>query len=240
MTTDSTPRAAKPQTTSAAAATPGEQAESTATSQPVKLRGGRRLVALAAAGIRDPISVGTFAPSSQALANRLASVVPTVAHHDSPVVVELGAGTGEITPAIMRRAGSSARVIAIEHDPKLAAILDRRGLGAEVVAADAMLLPRLLAERGIERVDAVVSAIPFTLMPMDGQRAMLDAVHASVHPNGVFTTVAYAAGLQLPGAVRFRRELGLRFDEVLPTRTIWRNFLPAMTYVCRHPRRAGA
>lgn len=235
MTTDSTPRAAKPQRPSAAA-TPGEETAPTAPAQQGNSNGGRRLAALAAAGIRDPIAVGTFAPSSQALANRLASVVPTVDHHESPVVVELGAGTGEITPAIMRRAGEKARVIAIESDPRLAGILDRRQLGAEVIAADAILLPRLLAERGIERVDAVVSAIPFTLMPTDGQRAMLDAVHSSVRGDGVFTTVAYAAGLQLPGAVRFRRELIRRFDEVLPTRTIWRNFLPAMTYVCRHPR----
>lgn len=199
-------------------------------------RVGRRLAALAAAGLRDPLAVGTFAPSSQALADRLASIVPTPAQHRAPVVVELGAGTGEITPAIMRRVGPEARVIAVESDAKLAAILDRRKLGVEVLAVDAAKLPELLAERGIEQADAVVSAIPFTLMPVDGQRGMLRAVHACVRPDGVFTTVAYAAGLQLPGAVRFRRELGAMFDEVLPTRTVWRNFLPAMSYVCRYPR----
>lgn len=234
MTTDSTPRAAKPPADTSSAPGTARSAQNgwPAARQPI----GARLAALAAAGLRDPLAVGTFAPSSRALADRLASVVPAPAQHPAPVVVELGAGTGEITPAIMRRVGPQARVFAVESDTKLAAILERRRLGVEVLAADARLLPQLLGERNVEQADAVVSAIPFTLMPVEGQRTMLRAVHACVRPDGVFTTIAYAVGLQLPGAVRFRRELDAVFHEVLATRTVWRNFLPAMSYVCRYPK----
>ena len=40
----------------------------------------------------------------------------------------------------------------------------------------------------------------------------------------------------MDGARRFRALLDEVFDEVLTTRTVWRNLPPAVSYVCRRPR----
>jgi len=196
-------------------------------------RNGRRGVYLAAA-LRAPREVGTVTPSGKALADRLAVVVPR--REDRPqVVVELGAGAGEVTEAIVRRAAPGTRVIAVEKDPELAGRLRDRGLAADVVTADALELPHLLAERGLERADVIVSVLPWTLLSPARQRQFLDVFTTVLSADGVFTAAAYSSGFWTPTARRFRAELCRAFHEVVPTRTLWPNLPPAMTYICRQP-----
>jgi hypothetical protein len=51
----------------------------------------------------------------------------------------------------------------------------------------------------------------------------------------VFTTFAYLNTVIQPNSRRFLALLRETFDEVLPTRAIWGNYPPALTYVCRRP-----
>lgn len=202
---------------------------------PMSRRSGGWRAYLAAAR-RSPLEVGTVTPSSRALAERLAAVVRC--RGDGPqVVVEVGAGAGEVTEAIVERAAPGTTVIAVEKDPELAERLRARGLAAEVVTADALTLPALLTERGLARVDVIVSVLPWTLLPPARQGEFLDVFHGALRPDGVFTAVAYSSGYWTPTARRFRTELHRRFHEVVPSRTTWRNLPPAMTYICRQPVR---
>lgn len=189
--------------------------------------------AFLAAALRSPREVGTLLPSGAALAHRLAAVVPRGAHEQ--VVVELGAGTGAVTAEIARRAGPGAQLIAIEQDAALAQQLRERNLGAHVVAADALSLPEILADQGVEGADAIISVLPWTLLPSGRQRQLLDVIHHALRPGGVFTAAAYSAGYWTPTARRFRAMLSRSFHEVVPTRSMWNNLPPAMTYICRQP-----
>lgn len=197
---------------------------------------GRSRAAFLAAALRSPLEVGTLLPSGPALARRLAAVVPRDAPgHRRPVVVELGAGTGAVTVEIARRAGSGSTLIAIEKDAAMAEQLRSRGLRAEVVTADALALPDILADHGLERADAIVSVLPFTLLPPARQRELVEAIREALRPDGVFTAAAYSAGYPTPTARRFRGELQRSFHEVVPTRSMWDNLPPAMSYICRQP-----
>lgn len=88
---------------------------------------------------------------------------------------------------------------------------------------------------GPGEVDAVVSALPWTLIPERAQERIIGAVARVLAPGGSFTTIAYLTGTPFGPGRRFRGRLGAAFDEVLTTRTIWRNLPPARTYVCRRP-----
>lgn len=187
------------------------------------------------AALRSPLEVGTVTPSGTALAERLAAVVRRTGRPQ--VVVEVGAGTGEVTGAIVARAAPGTLVLAVEKDPALADALRARGLDAEVVTADALTLPTLLTERGLTQADVIVSVLPWTLLPAARQAEFLGAFARALHPDGVFTAAAYSGGYWAPSARRFRARLAATFDEVVPTRTTWRNLPPAMTYVCRRPIR---
>lgn len=185
--------------------------------------------------VRRPKVIGALIPSSPALARRLAAVVPST---ESPVVVELGAGTGAVSTAIARRMPESGRHVAVELDGELAAHLQEAFPRIDVAHANAIHLDTVLGERGLDSVDAVVGGLPWSLIGPPQQQRILDHVAKVLAPNGAFTTFAYLHALPLGGARSFRELLEATFDEVLPTRVVWRNFPPALTYVCRRPHRS--
>jgi phospholipid N-methyltransferase len=208
----------------------GCKPRTSATRRPAR-RGARR--AFLAAALRKPGQVGAVAPSSASLAALLAAVVP---RSGTPVVVELGPGTGAVTAAIDARLPSGARHLAVELDPRMAGYLRRAHPDLEVVEGDAAALGPLLAERGLERVDAVVSGLPWALFDDATQASILGQVAGVIGPDGAFTTFAYRHGMALAAARRFRRALHATFVEVVLTPTVWRNVPPAFAYICRHPR----
>ncbi|MFI5911702.1 class I SAM-dependent methyltransferase [Dactylosporangium sp. NPDC051541] len=191
------------------------------------------LLTFLSAAARNPKVVGAIAPSAGPLCRRLALVVPAT----RPVtVVELGAGTGVVSDAIGRRLRPGSRHIAVEIDERLAARLRARRPHLEIVVGDAADVGAILTARGIEQVDAVVSGLPWSLIPADRQGRILSDVGRLLGPGAAFTTFAYLHALPLPGARRLRRLLHESFDEVITSRGIWRNTPPALTYVCRRPR----
>lgn len=193
----------------------------------------RHVVALLAAVVRSPATVGAVAPCSSQLAARLAAVVPRVG---DPVVVELGPGTGSVTTAIECRLGGRGRHVAVEIDPVLANYLRAEHPGVEVLVGDAVELERLFAVHQLPAVDVVVSGLPWSLIDPERQRAIVEATARSMARRGCFTTFAYVHALSMSRARQFRTLLGEIFDEVLTTRTIWWNLPPAVTYACRRPR----
>jgi phospholipid N-methyltransferase len=185
--------------------------------------------------IRSPVRTGAIAPSSRRLS---AAVTVPIAERGDPVVVELGPGTGPFTAEIQRRLDGRGRHLAVEINPRLAAHLTGRHPGVEIVVDDAKRLPDLLAERGVEAADVIVSGLPWAAFSAGLQAELLGAVLASLRPGGAFTTFAYIHAMYLGPALRFRRRLGEAFEEVVPGRTVWRNLPPAFVYHARRPRTA--
>ncbi len=182
--------------------------------------------------VSKPGQVGAVAPSSPHLAREIASVVPRTG---SPVVVELGPGTGALSAAIANRLPAGGRHVAIELDSGMVEHLNRALPWLEVIQGDASDLGALLSAAGIDRVDAVVSGLPWSIFPAKLQHDILQQVGSVLTPGGAFTTFAYLHALGMSGARQFRRRLDVSFDEVITSRTVWRNMPPARTYVCRRP-----
>lgn len=193
----------------------------------------RHLGTFLAAVLRSPATMGAVVPSSRRLARRLAAVVPGAGE---PVVLELGPGTGATTAVIAERLGGRGRHLAVEIDPVLAAHLRAEHPGVEVLLGDAAQLGDLLDGAGVPAVDAVLSGLPWSLFGEPVQHRILDGSARALAPGGTFSTFAYVHALPLGGARRFRALLDEVFDEVLTTRTVWRNLPPAVSYVCRRPR----
>jgi phosphatidylethanolamine/phosphatidyl-N-methylethanolamine N-methyltransferase len=189
--------------------------------------------AFLAAALRRPATMGAVTPSSPRLGAVLASVVP---HTGEPVVVELGPGTGAVSAVIAERLPPGGRHLAVELDPDMVAYLRRTRPQLEVVAGNAADLATLLAERGIDTVDAVVCGLPWALFDDATQTALLGEISRVIGSRGAFTTFAYLHSMTLAAARRFRRTLRDTFEEVLVSATVWRNVPPAFVYVCRRPR----
>jgi phosphatidylethanolamine/phosphatidyl-N-methylethanolamine N-methyltransferase len=109
--------------------------------------------------LKNPAAVGAIAPSSPYLARAMAQPADQF-----DVIIELGAGTGVITEALIER-NPWARLIAFELDPTLAGQLAARYPRVDVVAGcfheQAQILDSL-PERAL-----IVSALPFRSLPRD-------------------------------------------------------------------------
>ncbi|MFC4013756.1 class I SAM-dependent methyltransferase [Nonomuraea purpurea] len=185
--------------------------------------------------VRSPLRTASVAPSSAWLAAQMVVGVP---ERGEPVVVELGAGTGAFTSAIQHRLAGRGRHVVVELNDRFAEGIARAYPSVEVVCEDATRLPELLAKRGIGPVDVVVSGLPWVAYA--GEPPLIASVAGALAPGGVYTQFAYT---WTRWAVPARRLLdGLRgeFEEVVTTRTVWRNLPPAVVYVARRPRNARA
>ncbi len=101
--------------------------------------------------------VGAVAPSSARLARAMA-----VAAEGAERVVELGAGTGAVTAALLERHAAGA-LTAVEIDPHWAAALARRFPDVDVRCAPADEVLQRLAATGEAVV--LVSSLPFRSLP---------------------------------------------------------------------------
>jgi len=167
--------------------------------------------------LHRPGELGTFLPSSRFLESRIVRLGKLQA--DS-AVVELGPGIGGTTKAILRDLPPTARLIAVELnadfiDP-LRAIGDPRLSVHHGTAED---LPQILEEHALESVDVIFSGIPFSTIPPETGRSILECAWTALSPGGRF--VAYQLRSQVK---RLGREFMGRPDvefELLNIPPLW-------------------
>jgi phospholipid N-methyltransferase len=187
----------------------------------------REHAAFLAAFLRSPFSVGSVAPSSRWLAERMVREADLT---HTRTVVELGPGTGAITHAIVRALPGEALLLAVEFDPAFAAALARVFPRARVVNDTAERLPELLAQQGRAQADCILSSLPFAAFPRAQQERLLDAALRALAPGGRFVTYAYLPAAWLATGRNLRRLLASRFPRLDVTPVVWRNLPPAFVY----------
>lgn len=183
--------------------------------------------------VQNPSKVGAVLPTSEHVARAVADVVPS---GGPSTVLELGPGTGALSEPIRQRVAPGSRHLAVEIDPELVRFLNRTKPWLEVIQGDASDLRKLLAEADVDQVDAVISSIPWTLLPGDKQRELLREAASVMSQDAVFTTVTYLTTLWRAQTKEFIDALDDTFDEVFPRSAVWRNVPPARVYACRRPK----
>ncbi|MFJ9250809.1 class I SAM-dependent methyltransferase [Streptomyces sp. NPDC101776] len=175
--------------------------------------------------LRRPLMTGAVAASSRRLAHVMTEGIGL---ERARTVVELGPGTGVFTDAILARLAPGARLVAIELNPVLAARLSatRRDTRLTVIRGSAAELTATVGEP----VDAVVSGLPWTVMPRERRGHILDAVTEVLTPGGRFTTFAYLHAARTPPARHLTAELACRFDRLERSKTVWANLPPAFVH----------
>ncbi len=175
--------------------------------------------------LRAPLQTGAFMPSSGPLVRTMAAQLDP--GHDG-FVVELGAGTGVVTRALLERGVHAERLVVIERSPEFCRLVGRKFPEIAVVRGDAQHLRHLLHHRGVGQVSAVVSSLPLLSLPFSTQRDILRESVQVLEPGGVFVQFTYGTGSPVqPGLVR---RLGL---DGRPVARVWRNLPPAVVWCYR-------
>jgi len=109
---------------------------------------------------RDPVAVGLPFPSSCWTARRLARAALDAAIPGSGPLLELGAGTGPVTEALLRAGCRVDQLIAVERDAELCRSLEKRFRGLHVVHGNGLHIDDIVARARLASVSAVLSGLP--------------------------------------------------------------------------------
>jgi phosphatidylethanolamine/phosphatidyl-N-methylethanolamine N-methyltransferase len=169
--------------------------------------------------LANPLQMGSIIPSSPALCRRIARLVSRA---EDEVVVELGAGTGVVSRALLAAGVPAEKLVVIEIVPEMAAHLRTALPGVNVICGDAFELARDLPERLHSKVGTAICGIPLVMLPLEQQRRFVAAVEA-VAPGRGFLLYTYCITSPLPYqalGLQARREAWTPLN--FPPASVWR------------------
>jgi phospholipid N-methyltransferase len=169
--------------------------------------------------LNNPRPIGSALPSSPFLARRMASYLPRAPRG---YVIELGAGTGAITAALLKRGIPPEQIVCVERSETMVRLLKRRFPFVNIALGDAsglrVLLRTCLAREDVE-VSHVVSSLPLRSLPETVVRNIMREVYAILPKEGKLVQYTYSLGkaphASLSGFKRIR------------TTVVWANVPPA-------------
>ena len=167
------------------------------------LKGPRRLVRRAARRavsprwqflrgfLKHPVMVGSIIPSSKVLIDRMLGPVDW---DQTKLFVEYGPGVGTFTRPILDRLGPDSTLIAIDTNPDFIKYLkedidDPRLVAVSGSAAD---VETIIADRGFDHADYVLSGLPFSTLPPGVGDAIGQATANVIRNGGAFLVYQFS------------------------------------------------
>lgn len=174
--------------------------------------------------LQKPLQIAAVNPSGARLADAIARCIDL--SRPGPVL-ELGAGTGSLTQGLVRAGCPPERIIALESEPRLVAVLRREFPAMRVIQGDATRIGDYLAGT-VDRLASVVSSLPIKWFPVEAQYAVVRPCLDLLGPSGRFLQMTNAFTSPLAA-----ERLGIAGREV---GRVWLNILPAQIWAySKHP-----
>ena len=141
--------------------------------------------------LKHPVMVGSIIPSSRVLIEKMLGPVDW---ENTKLFVEYGPGVGTFTRPILEKLGPDATLLTIDtnadftkflkesiDDPRLIAVT---GSAAEV--------EKILADRGFDKADYVLSGLPFSTLPAGVGEDIAEATANVIRPGGAFLVYQFS------------------------------------------------
>lgn len=172
--------------------------------------------------LRAPAAIGAVCASSRWLAREIAVHVPA----GDGLVVELGAGTGIVTDALLSKRGVSPdRLIVIERSEAFVRHLRRRFPGIAVICGDAAQLDELLPRD--RHIDALISSLPLRSLSQPLRRRIIDQWAQALDQDSVLIQYTYDIRWQTHTCACDQSFV------VHDSRIVWANLPPARVLLAR-------
>lgn len=146
--------------------------------------------------LKNPRQLGTLAPISVKLS--MLAAKEAVSHYKPGTpVVEIGAGTGRLTRALLRQGVQPQDLTVVELDSEMCAFLRASIPHIHVIEGDANHLADLVAPEICEKVGVVVSAIPLMYLDEKLRKSLISAAFSILRPEAKIVHVTYNPGSPL-------------------------------------------
>jgi phospholipid N-methyltransferase len=170
--------------------------------------------------VKHPVMVGSIIPSSKRLIDQMLAPVDW---GNTKLFVEYGPGVGTFCRPILDKLGPDAMLIAIDTNPDFVDYLKREieDPRFHVVNGSAADVESIVAEKGFEKADYVISGIPFSTLPDGVGEEIGKATGRVIRPGGAFLVYQFSP--------KCRDYIAPNFDRVDRGRAWW-NIPPAVLF----------
>jgi phosphatidylethanolamine/phosphatidyl-N-methylethanolamine N-methyltransferase len=166
----------------------------------------------------NPRAMGAIMPSSKYLAREMAAHII----HKDKLIVELGAGTGIVTEALLREGIHPENIIIIEYSSDFVKKLQERFPAIRVIEGNAAHLISLLNDKRYN-VNTIISSIPMLSLPQDITTVILDQIERVLPKGGRYIQFTYD--------IFQRKKISLTYSKKVFSKCIWSNLPPARVNV---------
>lgn len=142
--------------------------------------------------IKSPRIIGAIVPSGRKLAQNM---IGNIDFNNINVIVEYGPGTGVFTEKILARVKNDTIVVLIEINKEFYKLLKNlygHKKNVIIINDSAENIDRILVEYGIEKVDYIISGLPFSSLPKDVSSCILKKTAKLISHNSEFITFQYS------------------------------------------------
>lgn len=180
--------------------------------------------------IRAPFRTGALHESPPRVARMLAEHLGL---EQARNIVEFGPGTGPVTREILAAIPKTSRFLAIEKNPRLAKVFRERHPGVAIIEGSVEDVRRHCNQHAMGPLDAVVSSVPWILLPKPVQDRTIAETVAAMRPGARFSMITYRHE-RLGIVKRFIDLMRAHFAEVEPMHPVRSRF--GLAYVYRATR----
>lgn len=139
-------------------------------------------------------TTGTIRPSSRYLVNE---ILKRSDFDKARVIIEFGPGDGVITEQIVQRMHKDAKLIVFEINDAFYEHCQtkfKNDTRVEVLKASAFDINKILADRGVEQVDEIISSLPMSLFDKSDLQALLKDISHIMAEKSLFVQYQYSLG----------------------------------------------
>lgn len=174
--------------------------------------------------IKNPRSVGAIAPSGKYLAYKM---IDSINFEEVSCIVEFGPGTGIFTEKILSRVKEDTKVILVEVNKEFYnSLIEIYGHKKNVIIINdsAENIDIILNKHNIEKVDYILSGLPFASLPKEVSKTILTKSVEILKGDGDFITFQYSL---------FKLDFFKNYFKKVNYKKEIRNIPPAYVLQCR-------
>ena len=179
--------------------------------------------------ILHPVSTSSIVPSSKSLSSAIASNIDLKRANN---IVEFGCGTGVITDEIIKRIGKNSKLFSFDTNAAFIEMIRKKYPQVQAINDSAENARRYIEKHSINKVDVVVSSLPWAAFDYYVQKKLLNTINDILSSKGEFITYAYLHTKIMPSHKRFIKMIRESFKTIIFSSIIWLNLPPAFIIKC--------
>lgn len=176
--------------------------------------------------LKNPLKVGSIAPSSPELAFRM---IEDIKPNKDNIVLELGVGTGAITKYLQNILPDDESYLGIELDRNLVKSLNAKYQNLKFIRGNACETSLIHQKSNLGKVGYIICCLPFVSLPNEVGEKILLEITKFMDKGCIFRTFQYAHGYYMPSAIKLREFMRNRYGKSKRSPLVVKNVPPAYT-----------